>query len=103
MPITDILGETLPDIPVQLDDRKLKEKHRQVAAELAAFQTRVTTVAKSIDKEVKALERSFDDLVKAYFDAVDAKYGKEADKVAAIYAKKLGRLQKLVTDFDLGV
>ena len=31
MPMNDVLREELPDIPVQLDDKKLKEKHKKVA------------------------------------------------------------------------
>ena len=103
MPMNDVLREELPDIPVQLDDKKLKEKHKKVAAEFSAFKAKVSAAAKAIEKDVKALDGSFDELVVMYMKALDAKYGKDADKINPVYAVKLGKLQKLVGDFDLGV
>ena len=103
MPLNDVLKENLPEIPDNLDDKKFKDKYKRTAAELAAFQAKVTAVAKGLEKDVKALERSFDELGKAFMDAKDAKHGKDADKYTNPFAVKLGKLQRLVSDFDLGV
>lgn len=104
MPMNDVLNEELPEIPVQyVDDKKLKDKHKKTAADLSAFQAKVSAIAKGLEKDVKALERSFDELVKAFMDAKEAKHGKDADKVGNAFAAKVGRVQRLVKDFDLGL
>lgn len=90
MALSDILWEDPPKLPREIDDKKLADANKRLAADLWAFQAKV----KGLEKEVRALEKSIDKLYGLFDDAKTAKHGKDARTVRYPYEIHLGKLMK---------